>query len=472
MNKPVIIWLRKDLRLKHHLALHRAKELKKPVVFLYIFDEKSMGSWKIGSAQKVWLHDSLCALQKELALHHAHLILKKGDTLTCLEEIIKKTGAEAIFCHRSYDPQDLALEKKVRSHFQEIQFEAFCSYLLFEPWTIKNKQGTHFSVFTPFSRACLEKLMIKPPLNKASFDVFSHSIKTDKIEDWDLIPTKPDWSASFKKEWEPGEKGAYQNLKNFIKSSLHDYDKGRDIPSQEGTSKLSPYLHFGEITPAQILYEVSQTGHKTKSQERFVLEILWREFAYHLLYHFPHLPEKPFQEKFSKFDWDSDKKLLHAWEKGMTGYPLIDAGMRQLWSLGWMHNRVRMVVASFLIKDLLIHWKEGEKWFWDTLLDADLANNAASWQWVAGSGADAAPYFRIFNPITQSEKFDPEGEYIRKWVPELSGLPSKYIHAPWLAPDEVLSKAKVTLGKSYPLPIVDHDERRKEALKRFQKISS
>ncbi len=468
--KPAIIWFRKDLRLEGHLALHYAIKQGKPIVFLYVLDEDSMGKWKMGSAQKVWLHHSLSALEENLKSHKGHLLLRKGDTISSLEDVIKKTGADTLLFHRCYDPADLALEKKVKSHFKDLEVTSFLSYLLFEPWVIKNKQGKHFSVFTPFSKACLEKLELKEPLPNKAFHPFPHSVKGDKLTSWRLLPTKPDWSGGFDEVWEPGEEGAHKKLKRFISHSLEKYDTGRDFPALEATSKLSPHLHFGEITPIQILQELAKLPRKTKQQEKFISEILWREFAYHLLYHFPQLPEEPFQEKFKGFVWEKNTKELHAWEKGMTGYPLIDAGMRELWHTGWMHNRVRMVVASFLVKDLFIHWKEGEKWFWDTLVDADLANNSASWQWVAGSGADAAPYFRIFNPVTQSEKFDPEGEYIRKWVPELKGLSSKYIHAPWLAPAEALKAAKITLGSTYPEPLVDHDERRKKALDLYKEL--
>lgn len=467
-NKPIIVLFRQDLRLEDNSALWHASKQNSPLILLYIFDDKTPGKWKIGGAQRWWLHHSLLKLKTEIEKKGGSLILRRGNAFDVLSDVASTTKPQSIYFNRCYEPYWIDFEKKVRNHFasQRIEVQSYNSSLLIEPWELLSKQGTHFKVYTHFFNAAVKDLQIPKTFPKPNFESYN-SIRSEKIEDWNLLPQHPNWAKEFSTMWCPGESGAHQKLKNFLRENLFKYDDRRNIPSTKGTSELSPHLHFGEIGPRQIYHEMNKEG---KGAEVFFKELMWREFSYYLLYHFPQLPEKPFQSKFSKFEWSGKQSELEAWQKGVVGYPIVDAGMRQLWRTGWMHNRVRMIVASFLVKDLFISWQKGEEWFWDTLVDADLANNAASWQWVAGCGADAAPYFRIFNPILQGEKFDPEGNYIRQWVPELSKMPSKYIHKPWEASEEILNMAGVQLGKNYPYPIVEHAVARKKALEYFHKL--
>lgn len=471
MQCPCIIWLRRDLRLKHHLAIEYAIKHQKPMVFIYIEDPFFENTWQMGAAQKVWLHASLKALQKQLQEKGAQLILRKGHTEQILKEVIALTQADTLLFHRCYDPIEESREQHIRKILaDQITVEDFSSYLLFEPGTILNKQNAPFAVYTPFSKACKKVLELTPLKNTSQLIPYSKPLPSDSLESLELLPTIK-WDEMFFQTMTPGEQGAHRVLEDFVQLKLNTYAIDRDFPSKEATSRLSAHLHFGEITPMQILYVIHRERQQ-KDTEIFINEILWREFSYHLLHYFPQFPRESFNKKFEHFEWDNSKEKLRAWQQGLTGFPIIDAGMRELWKTGWMHNRVRMITASFLTKDLFISWHEGEKWFWNTLLDADLANNAVSWQWVAGSGADAAPYFRIFNPMLQSKKFDPDGEYIKKWVPELKKLPIPYIHSPSEAPKEVLEKAQITLGQTYPYPIVDHAKARKEALRRFEKVKN
>jgi len=341
-------------------------------------------------------------------------------------------------------------------------------FLLFDPAHIRTGSGTPFKVFTPFSKACFAATPPPMPMPAPKKLQGIDGIKSDALDDWKLVPQKAAWPKGLAAAWNVSENAAHKHLKHFIENTLTHYKDERDRPDREGTSRLSPYLHFGQISPHQIWHAIQDASlrgtAKGGSVERFLLEILWREFSWHLLHQFPDLPQKPLTSSFVNFPWEKNDIALRAWQKGTTGYPLIDAGMRQLWQTGWMHNRVRMIVASFLIKDLLIDWRDGAAWFWDTLVDADLGSNSASWQWVAGCGADAAPFFRIFNPVLQGKKFDPSGDYVRRYVPELSKLDQRWIHDPWAAPTSELAKASVTLGTTYPRPIVDHDKARKRAL--------
>lgn len=349
---------------------------------------------------------------------------------------------------------------------------AYPGTLLFEPGEIVNKSGKPFQVFTPFSRACLAQPAPEEPLDPPErLDTVDPSLCSLSIDDLELEP-RQNWPSRIRSAWQPGAAGANQRLFRFVDQVLADYDARRDRLDVEGTSQLSPHLRWGEISPRQVWRAVRDLEGKASHQRgagvsTFVRQLLWREFAYHLLVHFPQTDHQPLRSEFQNFPWCNDPAKLKSWRQGRTGYPLVDAGMRQLWLTGWMHNRVRMVVASFLVKHLLIPWQEGARWFWDTLVDADLANNTLGWQWTAGCGADAAPYFRIFNPVSQARKFDPDGVYIRRWLPELSEMPPRWIHAPWQAPAELLAKAGVTLGKDYPLPIVDHAEARAAALAAF-----
>jgi deoxyribodipyrimidine photo-lyase len=473
--KPVIVWFRQDLRLSDQRALIAACASGQPVIPLYILDEVSPGAWGLGAASRWWLNRSLKALAADFERLGSRLILRRGAAADVLDEVVASLSATTVFCQAAHEPWASALESDVHARLQRhgAVLKRMAGALLKRPDALRTKgSGEPFKVYTPFWRALVAS---EPPADPAPAPTQIAAPATwpkgDKLTDWNLHPTKPDWSMGFA-EWTPGEAGARARLDAFLDTGLHGYDGERNRPDRPGTSKLSPHLHLGEISPATCWYAAKYAGERhaargtpaDKGLETFLKELVWREFSAHLLVHWPTLPEMPFKPAYGAFPWAKDEPGLEAWQKGQTGYPIVDAGMRQLWHTGWMHNRVRMIVASFLIKDLLIPWQSGQAWFWDTLVDADLASNAASWQWVAGSGADAAPYFRIFNPVTQGETYDPDGAYVRRWVPELAKLPNGHIHEPWTAPPMVLSAAGVTLGKTYPRPIVDHKMARDRAL--------
>lgn len=468
----VLFWFRNDLRLSDNQALTAAAKVTDDLIPLFIFDT----TLPLGAAQHWWLHHSLQSLQKKLHAKGIRLLLKKGDPKKILIELIKRYKIDAIYWNRYYEPA-LAKRDKVLQHdlqFYYVKVHIFNGYLLTNPEEIKNKAGSYFKVFTPYSKHIIKTIIPKKILSIPRKISQKSRIVTESLNDWQLLPRNPDWSEDFK-IWQPGEKGAQTTLKKFIKNSLKGYEKNRDNIGVVGTSRLSPYLHFGEISIWQVWNAIKQAGskkHLTEDANAFLRQLLWREFAYHLLWHFQQLPKKNFKPEFNRFKWKKNKKQLVAWQKGLTGYPIVDAGMRELWHTGHMHNRVRMIVASFLTKDLLIHWREGEKWFWDTLIDADLANNALGWQWVAGSGPDASPFFRVFNPILQGKKFDPEGSYIKNWLPVLEKMPQKYIHHPFDAPEKVLVAADVYLGDNYPIPIVNHATARELALKIYKNLNN
>ncbi len=478
-TQPIILLFRYDLRLSDHIALSAAVKSGNPIIPCYILDEHSPGEWTMGGASRWWLHHSLSSLQASLTAKGGDLILRRGQLQEQLLKLVNQVNASAVYWTRMYEPHFADIEQQLNQLLtaQGVTAKRFPGYLLFEPEDIRTNSDGPFKVFTPFWRACLKQSPVKKPLTvPRQINFYKNPVTTEALTDWHLLPTKPDWAHGIRDSWQPGEKNAKKLLKTFLQQGLPGYQKKRDQPALPNTSRLSPHLHFGEISPRQVWYtiqiELALTGEHQQDTECFLREIGWREFSYHLLQHWPTLPSIPFRPQFAHFPWRKDQRALRAWQQGQTGFPLVDAGMRELWHTGWMHNRVRMVVASFLVKNLLIHWHDGETWFWDTLVDADLANNAASWQWVAGSGADAAPYFRIFNPVTQSEKFDPDGTYIKKWVPELKNLSGKYLHRPWEASDSLLQGAGITLGRDYPKPIADLKVTRQRALDAYSSIST
>ena len=471
MTSPVLYWLRNDLRLADNAAFSAAAA-QGPVIFLYVLDDETPGEWRLGGASRWWLHRSLEALGRT-----ATLTLRRGPADKVIAEVMAETGAASLHFTRDYAPWSGALERRVKAACDAAgaSCHRYGGFLLHEPETIRNGSGEPYRVYTPFSKACFAQGEPRPLRPVPAFTAFHSALKGDRLEDWGLLPTRPDWAKGFETHWTPGEDGAAARLRDFITHGLAHYADERDRPDRDVTSRLSPHLHFGEISPAQVWHaaraaESQSGGRLAKTVEKFLKEILWREFSYHLLHHWPTLPTEPFRPEFKAFPWRDNQKGLSAWQRGRTGYPIVDAGMRELWATGTMHNRVRMIAASFLIKDLLIPWQDGERWFWDTLVDADIGSNSASWQWVAGCGADAAPYFRIFNPVLQGEKFDPQGAYVRKWVPELARLPDQFVHKPWEAPRLVLEAAGVELGRNYPHPVVDHGKARDAALAAFQEI--
>ena len=475
-SSPVIVWFRNDLRVEDNPALHAARETGAPVIPVYILDDDMPHA--PGGASRWWLHHSLDALSAQLSGLGAPLVLRRGGSETRLKALVEETGAGAVFWNRRYHAAHIETDKRLKSELSAagLHVETFNGLLLREPWEVKTGSGGHYKVYSPFWRALRAMGPARPaaPPTPRKLKGPDAAPSSEVLADWALLPENPDWAAEFSETWTPGAKGAHKRLKDFLSGPVDQYSDGRNRPDCEFTSRLSPHLAFGEIGPTQVWRETRAAIDKgavgEANADKFLSEIAWREFSYNLLFHYGDLPDQPLRKEFAHYPWRDDKAGLRAWRKGETGYPIVDAGMRQLWRTGWMHNRVRMIVASFLIKDQLIPWQEGEAWFWDTLVDADLANNAASWQWVAGCGADAAPYFRIFNPVSQGQKFDPDGDYVRAFVPEIAGLPKKYIHAPWTAPEHILQEFGVTLGKTYPKPIVDHAEARRRALEGYDKI--
>jgi len=464
-----LVWFRQDLRCHDNPAFATACNQHQFVIPLYIYDEQTL---PLTGAQKWWAHHSLSALDKKLQEYGLRLILRRGNACELLAQLVNEVDIDAVYWNRCYEPAAIARDKSIKEmlQVQGVNVTSSNGSLLNEPWEIKNKSGDYFKVFTPFWKHCLQKNSFSQPIDHHG-NPQPFNVPGDRITDWKLLPEKINWAAEFGQYWQPGEEGAQQKLDAFIRHHLPGYKETRDFPAKDATSKLSPHLHFGEISPWQIRRAIDfATLNKNvdlRSAEYFLSELGWREFSYHLLYHFPALPESNFKTQFDGFAWNNDADLLTRWQRGLTGFPIVDAGMRELWRTGYMHNRVRMITASFLIKDCLIDWRLGAAWFLTTLVDADLANNSASWQWVAGSGADAAPYFRIFNPVRQSEKFDPDGEYIRRWVAELAGVSDKWIHQPWCAPAGELG---LTLGEDYPAPVIDHEKARSLALMNYQKL--
>lgn len=484
-TRPVLYWLRQDLRLADNPALLAALEavqrLNAPLLML--FSAANHGERQPGGASLWWLDKSLRTLSADIAA--------KGGSLNVVTapvtDIIDWLNPQAVFWNRRYEPgaveHDRALMADLKA--RDITVKSFNSHLLNEPWETETKTGGPYKVFTPYWKTI--KAGPEPALPEPAPDNLSCALSLRRIAVADTAssapgitplhvdelgwhPRRPDWSGGMAPVWTPGEAGALQNLDHFLSDAVADYDAGRDLPGISGTSRLSPHLRWGEISPRTVWHSTREAMHHIdgadKSGWRYLSEIAWREFAYHLLHHFPDIGTVNFNRKFDAFDWQPDEEMLLAWQQGRTGYPFVDAGMRQLWQTGWMHNRVRMVTASFLIKHLLQDWRTGEAWFWDCLVDADPAINTASWQWVAGSGADAAPYFRIFNPVTQGDKFDSDGIYTRRFVPEVRGVADRFVHGPWLSGSPLLTP----VDPAYPAPVVDHKAARDRALKAYETV--
>ncbi|SMH59034.1 cryptochrome/photolyase family protein [Azospirillum agricola] len=468
---PTIVWFRNDLRLADNPALTEAVRSGAPVLPVYILEDPAGDPWPMGGASRWWLHGSLERLGEACARLGSPLLLRRGEAVRVLTGLIDETGADRVLWNRRYAPALAARDRAVEEALTERGVEAahFNAGLLAEPWTVTTKTGGSYKVFTPFWRGVAPTLdLLQPSRAPKRLTGPAKPVASDRLGEWALRPAKPDWAGGLRDAWTPGEDAALERFADFLDGPVAAYPAERDRPAHDGTSALSPRLAFGEIGPRQIWHAARHAADARPELaggvEVFLREIGWREFNHHLLHQAPHLPDQPFNTRFAGFPWRTDPDGMAAWRRGRTGYPIVDAGMRQLWQTGWMHNRVRMIAGSFLIKDLLLPWQEGERWFWDTLVDADLANNAGNWQWVAGCGADASPFFRIFNPVLQGEKFDPDGAYVRRFVPELERLPARWIHKPWEAPADILRKAGVRLGEDYPHPVVDHGEARDRAL--------
>jgi deoxyribodipyrimidine photo-lyase len=418
MSSPSIVWFRDDLRLADHPALRAAIDRGEPIIGLYVLDEESPGVRPYGGAAKWWLHHSLTSLGERLRERGGTFVLRRGPAERIVRELVTDAGAGAVFWNRRYGGAEREVDAALKQGLREegVDVASFAGSLLFEPWTVTTGAGTPFSVFTPFWRACLALPAPRAPLPEPrEIEGPSRAPSSDDLADWDLLPTKPDWAGGLRETWVPGEPAARARLREFLHDELGAYDRTRDEPGAGATSLLSPRLRWGEVSPYTVWHEAVESG----GGSRFLSEVGWREFAWHTLYRFPELATKNLRPEFDAFDWPRLKPAaLEAWQQGQTGYAIVDAGMRELWQSGYMHNRVRMITASFLIKNLLIDWRRGEEWFWDTLVDADEANNPFNWQWVAGSGADASPYFRVFNPELQAKKFDGDGSYVRQWAPE------------------------------------------------------
>ena len=472
-DPPLILWFRKDLRLADNPALDAAIRTGAPVIPVYIHDPAAHGDWAPGGAARWWLHRALESLGAALAERGGRLVLGQGDTGTVLRDLIRRSGATRIYWNRRYEAPLRELDGRLKRDLRAdgLEVASFNASLLNEPHTVGTGSGSPYKVFTPYWRNVKERAIpqpVEPDLRRLRFpDSFPKSASLGALG---LLP-KVRWDKKLESHWKPGEDGGRERLDAFLGEAVEAYEERRNRPDETGTSRLSPYLHWGHVGPRQVAAELrARCDLRSKGPAAFLREIYWREFAYHVLYHFPDTPDAPLRPEFSDFPWKKDGGALRAWQSGNTGYPIVDAGMRELWETGWMHNRVRMIVSSLLVKHLLQHWRDGERWFWDTLVDADLASNTLGWQWSGGCGADAAPYFRIFNPMTQGRKFDPEGAYVRRFVPELAKLDNAHIHAPWEAPENVRDAAGVRLGKDYPHPIIDHKEGRRRALEAFEAV--
>ena len=470
-----LLWMRQDLRLADNRALDAALRDADQVVPVFVLDQAAAGDWAPGAASLWWLHHSLASLGRAFAGLGNHLVLRRGDSAAILGALARETKAVAVHCGQTHEPWQCALEDAVAAALGDVPLVRHRVSTLFALDAVRSKTGTIYAVYTPFARACRALPDPEPPLPAPkTVPGPARPPASDRLEDWSLLPTKPDWSAGLAATWTPGEEGGHARMRAFLSEHLELYDVARNVPGDpNGTSMLSPHLHWGEVSAVQVWHAARKAAaaHRGVSRagfDTFPGELLWHEFAAYLLHNNPTMPDAPLRAAYDRLPWRRDAKGLRAWQQGRTGVPIVDAGMRQLWQTGWMHNRVRMIAASYLTKHLMLSWQEGEAWFWDTLVDADLATNAASWQWVAGCGTDAQPYFRVFNPVTQGRKFDPDGHYVRRYVPELAALPDRWLHSPWEAPDAVLDAAGLTLGRDYPRPIVGLEEGRDRALAAFR----
>jgi len=463
-----LVWFRRDLRLDDHPALQAALKAGHAPVPVYVHAPEEEAPWAPGAASQAWLDRSLRSLQAELRRIGSELVIRRGPSTEALLTLAAETGAEAVYWHRLYEPASIARDKATKMALKDagLHAESLNGALLVEPWQVQTGTGDPYRVFTPFWKNARQHLESNTPLPAPgslpgvpvleSLDIAALALRPH--------PRERDWDLSFWPHWTPGEAGAVELLEAFLEGAVHGYKAQRNFPDRTGTSKLSPHLHFGEISPRRIVQAIREASLPATIQpdvDHYLSELGWREFSHHLLFHFPHTSDADMNPRFAAFPWaEVDAAQLQAWQRGRTGVPIVDAGMRELWASGWMHNRVRMVVASFLTKNLRYHWIHGARWFWDTLVDASLANNTQGWQWSAGTGADAAPYFRIFSPVAQAEKFDPKGAYLRRWVPELASLPDAALAAPWTQPELARRWAP-----DYPSqPIIDLGESRAAAL--------
>jgi deoxyribodipyrimidine photo-lyase len=465
-SRPAIVWFRRDLRLTDQAALAAAVASGAPVLPVFVLDDGKAGAWKAGGAARWWLHHSLTQLHAALRHHGTGLVLRRGDSAEVILALAKEVDACAIHTGILPEPWERAADDAVAKHLKgtDCAFHRHQTVLLHDPDAITTQAGKPFGVFTPFANAFLRSVPIGTPAPAPKRIKGADLPASEDISDWALRPTIT-WDAQFAGAWAPGEAGAAATLDRFLDEAVNGYDVGRNEVSKAGSSSLSPFLHWGEISPTQVWAATLRTDHPhSAGAVAYRRELIWREFAAHVLWHHPTVPEEPLRPEFKAFPWRRDPRALKAWQRGQTGVPIVDAGMRQLWSIGWMHNRVRMITASYLVKHLLVPWEDGQAWFWETLVDADLGNNSVNWQWVAGCGADAAPFFRIFNPVLQGTKFDPDGDYVRRWVPELTKLDTRFIHEPWAAPNTALAAAGIILGKTYPKPMIDLAEGRARAL--------
>ncbi len=475
---PTILWFRLDLRLADQPALGAALARGGAVIPVFLWEPSEEAPWEPGAASRWWLHHSLERLEARLRECGSRLVIRRGRALETLRALVRETGAGAVVWNRRYEPAVIGRDQRVKEGLRAegVEAESFSGTLLREPWEVKNQAGRPFQVFTPYWRTCLGAAEPAEPVAAPSrIPAPARWPASEALSALGLPPRVP-WDAGLRDAWMPGEEGAQRQLSRFAAGPFVRYGEARDFPGEPGTSRLSPHLHFGEIGPRQVWHAVRRAAEQAGwapdawRRSRFLAEIGWREFAHHLLFHFPHTPERPLRAEFERFPWRTDPELLAAWQRGRTGYPLVDAGMRELWATGWMHNRVRMIVASFLVKHLLISWQEGARWFWDTLVDADLAANTLGWQWTAGCGADAAPYFRVFNPVIQARKFDPDGRYLGRWVPELARLSPDDRHEPWEVSPLALRASGFTLDRDYPSPVVGHAEARIAALAALERM--